>query len=176
MVNPVAARIEGEFIVNVQGNEPFLHPLMLRSLCESFRTERTVVVGTLRNRISSEQDLWNPNVVKVVTDAGGCALYFSRSAIPCREPNSDVAEIDGGGRLWYKHVGIYMYRRSFLLRYPTLETTPLEEAEGLEQLRILEHGFGIRVYATEWETLGIDTQEDLLQARRRWMADVRRLS
>lgn len=102
----VAARIEGEFTLNVQGDEPFLHPLMLSSLWESFRTERTAVFGTLWNRISSEKEPWNPNVVKVATDSGGCPLYFSRFAIPCREPNSDVAKIDGGGRLWYKHEGI----------------------------------------------------------------------
>ena len=93
-------------------------------------------------------------------------LYSSRSTIPYGEPNRGVPKIDGGGRLWYKHVGIYVYRRSFLLHYPTLERSPLEEAEGLEQLRILEHGYRIRVYATEWETLGIDTQEDFLGSKK----------
>jgi 3-deoxy-manno-octulosonate cytidylyltransferase (CMP-KDO synthetase) len=115
-------------------------------------------------------------VVKVVTDTRGCALYFSRSAIPYGEVASDVAEIDGVAALWYKHVGVYMYRRSFLLLYPMLEESPLEDAEGLEQLRILENGYEIRVYPTEWETLGIDTEEDLLEARRRCMMDARQLS
>jgi len=172
----VARRIEGDWIVNVQGDEPFVHPRMLADLWESFRRERTAVVGTLCHRISSRRDLRNRNVVKVVTDTRGCALYFSRSAIPYGEAASDVAEIDGMGALWYKHVGIYMYRRSFLLRYPMLEKSPLEDAEGLEQLRILEHGYEIRVYPTEWETLGIDTEEDLLEARRRCMADAKQLS
>ena len=172
----VAGRVDEDLIVNVQGDEPFLGPGMLNSLWESFQSERVAVVGTLRHRISNDQDLLNPNVVKVVTDLGGCALYFSRSTIPYGELHQGVPKIDGGGRLWYKHVGIYIYRRSFLLHYPTLERSPLEEAEGLEQLRILEHGYRIRVYATEWETLGIDTKEDLLEARRRWMADERQIS
>ena len=172
----VAGRMEGDFIVNVQGDEPFLQPDTLRSLWASFRTEGVAVTGTLMHRISNSQDLWNPHVVKVVTDKGGRALYFSRSPIPYGEPAAAVAKIDGGEGLWYKHVGVYIYRRSFLLRYPTLARSPLEEAEGLEQLRILEHGYGIRVYETESETLGIDTQEDLLEARRRWMADERQLA
>jgi 3-deoxy-manno-octulosonate cytidylyltransferase (CMP-KDO synthetase) len=171
----VAGRIEGDLIVNVQGDEPFLYPEMLRSLWETFRAEGVAVVGTLMHRISRSQELWNPNVVKVVTDTSGCALYFSRSPIPHGEPDMAVAKIDGGERLWYKHVGIYIYRRSFLLHYPTLARGPLEDAEGLEQLRILEHGYRIRVVATDRETLGIDTPEDLLEARRRWMADERQI-
>lgn len=172
----VARRIEEDWIVNVQGDEPFVHPQMLADLWASFRGERTAVVGTLCHRITRRRDLRNRNVVKVVADTQGRALYFSRSAIPYGEPASEVSEIDGQGALWYKHVGIYMYRRSFLLRYPMLERSPLEDAEGLEQLRILEHGYEIRVYPTEWETLGIDTEEDLLEARRRCMADSTQLS
>jgi 3-deoxy-manno-octulosonate cytidylyltransferase (CMP-KDO synthetase) len=171
----VAGRIEGDLVVNVQGDEPFVHPRMLVDLWESFRTERTAVVGTLCHRISSPTDLRNRNAVKVVTDRKGRALYFSRSAIPYREPVPDLDEIDRPGTLWYKHVGIYMYRRDFLLRYPTLERSPLERAEGLEQLRILEHGYEIRVYPTEGETLGVDTEEDLLEARRRCMAESNQL-
>jgi len=172
----VASRIEEDWIVNVQGDEPFVHPQMISDLWESFQRERTAVVGTLCHRISHRRDLWSRNVVKVVSDTQGRALYFSRSPIPYGEAPSDVAEIDGQGPLWYKHVGIYMYRRAFLLRYPMLERSPLEDAEGLEQLRILEHGYEIRVYPTEWETLGIDTEEDLLEARRRCMADAIQLS
>lgn len=172
----VAGRLEEDFIVNVQGDEPFLQPEMLRSLWASFQTEREAVTGTLMHRISKSQDLWNPHVVKVVTDTSGRALYFSRSAIPHEEQDTAVVKIDRGEGLWYKHVGVYIYRRNFLLRYPTLARSTLEEAEGLEQLRILEHGYGIRVYGTESETLGIDTQEDLVEARKRWMADERQLA
>ncbi len=169
----VAAGLQGDFIVNVQGDEPFVHPQMVRDLWASFRRERTAVVGTLRHRIHDTRDFRNRNVVKVVTDARGSALYFSRSAVPHTAPASPVAQIDPARALWYKHVGIYAYRRDFLLRYPRLERSPLEKAEGLEQLRILEHGYKIQVYPTEWQTLGIDTEEDLLEARRRWMADAR---
>jgi 3-deoxy-manno-octulosonate cytidylyltransferase (CMP-KDO synthetase) len=167
----VAGRIDGDWIVNVQGDEPFIHPSMLADLWESFRGERTAAVGTLCHRISDPREFRNRNVVKVVTDTRGRALYFSRSAIPYGEADSGVPEIDGPGALWYKHVGIYMYRRSFLLGYPMLGRSPLEDAEGLEQLRILEHGYEIRVYPTERETLGIDTVEDLEEARRRCMAE-----
>jgi CMP-2-keto-3-deoxyoctulosonic acid synthetase len=89
---------------------------------------------------SNDPYLWNPNEVKIARDLGGWALYSSRAAIPHEEPNRRVPKIDGGRRLWYKHVGVNIYRRSFLLHYPTLERSPLEEAEGLEQLRIPEHG------------------------------------
>ncbi len=167
----VAERIEGDIIVNVQGDEPFVHPETLKALCASFRKEGTAVMGTLRHGIADRPEFGNPNVVKVVVDTQGFALYFSRSAIPYLEPGAGAEKIDGARALWYKHVGIYAYRRSFLLRYPALERSALEEAEGLEQLRILEHGYKIRVYPTEWETLGIDTEEDLQEARRRWAAE-----
>ncbi|MEW6439467.1 MAG: 3-deoxy-manno-octulosonate cytidylyltransferase [bacterium] len=160
----VASALEARWIVNVQGDEPFVHPEMLRDLCSAFREEDLAPMATLRYPIQDESDLWNPHVVKVVVDESGYALYFSRAAIPYRRTDPGAAEIDGSGSVWYKHVGIYAYRRDFLLRYPSLSVTPLEEAEKLEQLRALGHGHRIRVYTTKWETLGIDTEEDLLRA------------
>ena len=163
-----AETITEDYIVNVQGDEPFLHPLMLKQLWESFRQEPEAVMGTLQHKMTGDEDPCNPNAVKVVTDAQGYALYFSRSPIPYWRRAVSGEKIDRSQGLWYKHVGVYIYRRDFLLLYPTLSKSFLEEAEGLEQLRVLAHGYRLRVYTTEWETVGVDTQEDLEAARRRW--------
>ncbi len=164
-----AESIEAEFIFNVQGDEPFLHPGMLRQLWKSFQSETVAVMGTFRHPLTRMADLSNPNVVKVVTDEEGFALYFSRSPIPYPGLLLPSKKIDEVGKVWYKHVGVYAYRRDFLLRYPSMKMTSFEECEGLEQLRALAYGYRIRVYTTSWETLGIDTEEDLAEARSRWM-------
>lgn len=164
----VARDLDAAVIVNVQGDEPFVRAEMLRELWSGFRGEKVAVMGTLRHPIRDPKELVNPNVVKVVTDEEGYALYFSRSAVPFRRTDAGSEQIDGAGGLWYKHVGIYAYRRDFLLQYPHLRVTALEEMENLEQLRALGHGYRIRVYTTQWETFGIDTEEDLREARDRW--------
>ena len=110
-------------------------------------------MGTIKKHIERPYDIQDPNVVKVVTDAQGNALYFSRSPIPyAREAGENAA--------YFKHIGLYVYRRDFLLAYPDLPVGPLERAERLEQLRALENGFKIRVVETEYESLGVDTPED----------------
>src|SRR5436190_22772184 len=115
---------------------------------------------TLYRRIENPADLTNPNVVKVVLDRGGFALYFSRASIPyIRDPR-------GGWPPLYRHVGLYAYRRSALLVLATLEPTPLERTESLEQLRALEHGIRIKAVETKYDSLGVDTREDLEQVRR----------
>jgi len=114
-----------------------------------------VSMGTLKKRIERPSDIPDPNVVKVVTDAKGNALYFSRSPIPYAR--------DGEQPTYFKHIGLYVYRRDFLLSYPDLPVGPLERAERLEQLRALENGFKIRVVETEYESLGVDTPEDWKQ-------------
>jgi 3-deoxy-manno-octulosonate cytidylyltransferase (CMP-KDO synthetase) len=115
---------------------------------------------TLFRRITDPGELANPNVVKVVVDRGGFALYFSRSPIPyMRDPR-------GGWPPFYRHIGLYAYRRSALLVLASLEPTPLERAESLEQLRALEHGIRIKAIETQYESFGVDTQEDLDQVRR----------
>jgi 3-deoxy-manno-octulosonate cytidylyltransferase (CMP-KDO synthetase) len=111
-------------------------------------------MGTLKKRIENPEEVTNPNVVKVVTDQAGNAIYFSRSPIP------HVRETGGQLPVSFKHVGLYIYRRDFLLDYPDLPVGPLEQAERLEQLRALENGFKIRVVETEYESLGVDTPED----------------
>lgn len=166
-VAEVARALDASVVVNVQGDEPFVRPEMLESLCRSFRSEERAVVGTLRCPVRDERELADPNVVKVVIDEAGYALYFSRSPIPHRRAEG-TASVDGEQGVCYKHVGLYAYRRDFLLRFPYLPVTSLEKTENLEQLRVLGHGFEIRVYTTEWETWGIDTEEDLERARRLW--------
>ena len=112
-------------------------------------------MGTLRKRIDFADEVQNPNVVKVVTNLAGDAIYFSRSAIPFERDGRE------GLPVYYKHIGLYVYRRDLLLKYPDLKVGPLEEAERLEQLRALENGFRIRVVDTEYESLGVDTPQDL---------------
>ena len=122
--------------------------------------DRSLGMSTLYRRIHDPAELTDPNVVKVVLDRGGFALYFSRSPIPhARDPR-------GGWPPLYKHIGLYAYRRSTLLVLASLDPTPLERAESLEQLRALEHGIRIKAVETLYESFGVDTPEDLEQVRR----------
>jgi 3-deoxy-manno-octulosonate cytidylyltransferase (CMP-KDO synthetase) len=121
-------------------------------------------MGTLKKRIERAHEITNPGVIKVVTDHQGNALYFSRSPIPYHRDKTGDRDAEAGGdpeeAVYYKHIGLYVYRRDFLLAYPDLPVGPLERAERLEQLRALENGFRIRVVETEYESLGVDTPED----------------
>jgi 3-deoxy-manno-octulosonate cytidylyltransferase (CMP-KDO synthetase) len=112
-----------------------------------------IQMATLKKRIENPAEISNPNVVKVVTDLAGDAIYFSRHAIPY--------DRDAAHPTVFKHIGLYLYRREFLLAYPALPVGPLEQAERLEQLRALENGYKIRVVETDYESLGVDTPEDL---------------
>src|SRR5207247_1567746 len=120
-----------------------------------------IVMGTLKKRIEDPTEIANPNVVKVVTNHAGDAIYFSRWAIPYHREGDRPP-----GLSHFKHVGLYVYRRDFLLGYSALRVGPLEEAERLEQLRALENGFRIRVVETEYESRGVDTPEDLERVSR----------
>lgn len=161
----VAARIDTDLVVNVQGDEPLIRPEMIDQAVAPLLTDSSILMGTLKTPVSSVQEYLNPNVVKVVCDAKGFALYFSRSPIP--HPRDLGADLQG--RLAevgaFKHVGLYVYRKDFLLSYPGLEPTPLENLEKLEQLRALEHGVGIRVVETSLTSIGVDTPEDLEKVR-----------
>ncbi|MFO7831555.1 MAG: 3-deoxy-manno-octulosonate cytidylyltransferase [Desulfuromonadaceae bacterium] len=154
----VAAELpDVELVVNVQGDEPMIEAEMIDSAIDPLLWNTNVSMGTLMTRIDTQEEFINPNVVKVVTDLSGLALYFSRSPIPCvRDAGSCVPQITA-----YRHIGLYVYRREFLLRYPELEPTPLEQAEKLEQLRALEHGYRIHVALTPHQSVGVDTPEDL---------------
>jgi 3-deoxy-manno-octulosonate cytidylyltransferase (CMP-KDO synthetase) len=154
----VASSLDCDIVVNVQGDEPLLDPRAITELVAPF-ADPTVSMSTLYRRITEPTDLSNPNIVKLVIDRAGYALYFSRAAIPhARDPR-------GGWPPLLRHVGVYAYRRTALLVLATLEPTPLERAESLEQLRALEHGIRIKAVETSYDSIGVDTPEDLERVR-----------
>jgi 3-deoxy-manno-octulosonate cytidylyltransferase (CMP-KDO synthetase) len=148
----VAAALDFPIVVNIQGDEPLIDPAAIDLATQSLLDDASLVMSTLKRRIDAPSEITNPNVVKVVTGFSGDAIYFSRCPIPY---NRGIHEA------WFKHIGLYVYRRDFLLGYSSLPVGPLERAESLEQLRALENGFRIRVVETTYESLGVDTPEDL---------------
>jgi 3-deoxy-manno-octulosonate cytidylyltransferase (CMP-KDO synthetase) len=153
-VAEVASAFEdADLVVNIQGDEPLIDPAAIDAAVLPLLEERAIPMGTLRKRIEDPREISDPHVVKVVTDCFQNAIYFSRSTIPYPR--------DGGPGIYYKHIGLYVYRRDFLLRYSGFAVGPLEQAERLEQLRALENGFKIRVVETDYESLGVDTPADL---------------
>ena len=160
----VAVRLDSDIIVNVQGDEPLIEPDMIDAAIKPLVDDPSIEMGTLKSQIKTLHDFLSPNVVKVVTDKKGFALYFSRSPLPnYRDKWNDLKDekFSAGVILSYKHVGLYVYRRKFLLHYSKMSSTPLELAEKLEQLRVLENGYRIRVVETDHETIGVDTPGDL---------------
>ena len=156
----IAGSLDCDVIVNVQGDEPLVDPGAIGELVAPFAKDAGLQMTTLFRRIVEPAELSNPNIVKVVIDRGGYAMYFSRSPIPyVRDPR-------GGWPPLYRHIGLYAYRRSTLLVLANLEPTPLERAESLEQLRALEHGIRIKAVETAYDSIGVDTPEDLEQVRR----------
>ena len=156
----VAASLDCDVVVNVQGDEPLIDPHAIDELVAPFANEPAVQMTTLFRRINDAAELANPNIAKVVVDRGGFALYFSRAPIPyVRDPR-------GGWPPMYRHIGLYGYRRKTLLVLASLEPTPLERAEALEQLRALEHGIRIKAVETRHESFEVNTPEDLEQVRR----------
>lgn len=161
----VAATLSSDLIVNVQGDEPLIEPSMIDQAIEPMINDATISMGTLMVAIDSVDEFLSPNVVKVVTDRSNAALYFSRSPIPCVRDHIDSLKENFGAVKAFKHIGLYVYRREFLLTYPTLDVTPLESMEKLEQLRALEHGYKIHVAETARPSQGVDTPEDLEKVR-----------
>lgn len=162
----VAAELNDELIVNVQGDEPLINPAMIRAAVTPMLADDSIPMGTLKTPLSSLAEYRNPNVVKVVTDQKGFALYFSRAPIPYPRDFNDDLEQRWATLPTARHVGLYVYRRAFLLRYPHLQATPLETHECLEQLRALEHGYRISVMQTDLAGHGVDTPEDLERVRK----------
>ncbi|HTS78604.1 MAG TPA: 3-deoxy-manno-octulosonate cytidylyltransferase [Bryobacteraceae bacterium] len=152
-VAEVASASDAQVIVNIQGDEPLIDPAAIDAAVLGLLNDNDVPMGTLKKRIERPAEIADPNVVKVVTDAQDNAIYFSRSPIPY------VRDADGEAA-YFKHIGLYVYRREFLLNYSDLPVGPLEKTEKLEQLRALENGHKIRVVETEYESLGVDTPED----------------
>lgn len=153
--------IDCDIVINVQGDEPFLKKEPLKQLIDVFSNDdkKEVSLASLKIQLKESDEIRNPNNVKVITDNNGFALYFSRSVIPFqRELSYDVK--------YYKHIGVYAFRKEALLKFSSLEMTPLEISEKLEQLRYLENGMKIKMVETDFVGIGIDTPEDLEKAKK----------
>ncbi|MBD3878979.1 MAG: 3-deoxy-manno-octulosonate cytidylyltransferase [Quinella sp. 1Q5] len=142
-----------EVVVNVQGDEPLIEPGLIDELVEQFVADKNLQMATVATELTDADEMNNPNNVKVVIGKNNDALYFSRSLIPYPR--------NVGKSSVFKHIGIYAYRRQFLIDYAKMTPTPLEQAESLEQLRALENGFRIRVIKSSCQFVGVDTEEDL---------------
>lgn len=144
---------DADVIVNVQGDEPLIEPALIDELVAEFANDDALQMATVATELTEADEMQNPNNVKVVLDKNGNALYFSRSLIPYPR-NAGKSQV-------FKHIGIYAYRRNFLLAYAKMEPTPLEQSESLEQLRALENGYKIRVIKSDCRFVGVDTEDDL---------------
>jgi 3-deoxy-manno-octulosonate cytidylyltransferase (CMP-KDO synthetase) len=160
-VAEIAADLFCDIVINVQGDLPLIEPGMISELLEPLTTDASVQMSTLRQATSDPAEVASPHVVKVVVDSRGDALYFSRSPVPFVRDGG----LAGAAHRVYKHIGLYGFRRDFLLTFTALPQTPLERAESLEQLRALEHGYRIRTVATRYESIEVDTPDDLERVR-----------
>lgn len=149
-----AAKIKADLIVNVQGDEPLIKAGVIEKAVKPFFNEENLKMSTLKRAITAEKAL-NPDRVKVITDQNDYAIYFSRSPIPY------YRDLPESKQKYYQHIGLYVYRKDFLLEYAAMETTFLEKAESLEQLRALEKGYQIKVIETEAKLIGVDRREDI---------------
>jgi len=150
-----AQKIDAELIVNVQGDEPLIKAETVAEALSPFADNPDLKMSTLKRRLSPEK-ADNPNIVKVAADKDDNALYFSRSAIPFYRDKNDNKD-----ELYYQHIGLYVYKKDFLIEYSNMESTPLEKAESLEQLRVLENGYKIKVVETDAVLIGVDRKEDI---------------
>jgi 3-deoxy-manno-octulosonate cytidylyltransferase (CMP-KDO synthetase) len=164
-VAEAASAENAELVVNIQGDEPLIDPAAIDAAILPLAHDPGIVMGTLKKAIEDPREIADPNVVKVVTDRNGDAIYFSRCPIPYQRDQARPGT-------HFKHIGLYVYRRDFLLGYSALPVGPLEQAERLEQLRAIENGYRIRVVETEFESLGVDTPEDLERVRRLFEASM----
>jgi 3-deoxy-manno-octulosonate cytidylyltransferase (CMP-KDO synthetase) len=171
----VAARLDAELIVNVQGDEPLIEPAAIDAAIAPCAEDPTLVMSTLRCPIPTVDELFDISITKVVCDAQDFALYFSKAPIPYHRdawgPLTSMIprlRLAGGTApvVGWRHIGLYVYRRTFLLAFARLPQTPLERLEQLEQLRALEHGYRIKVVPTPYVSIGVDTPEDVAKVRR----------
>ncbi|MBU0604674.1 MAG: 3-deoxy-manno-octulosonate cytidylyltransferase [Candidatus Omnitrophica bacterium] len=150
-----------DIVVNIQGDEPLIKPIMIDNLVMALQEEKIAQMATIIKKIDDDSELTNSNVVKVVVDKNGYALYFSRYSIPY---NRTSAKDSGKRPVYYKHIGLYAFTKDFLFTFKKLPHSSLENAEKLEQLRALEYGYKIRVVETKFDTVGVDRPEDLKRA------------
>lgn len=161
----VARTIRADLLVNVQGDLPFIHADTITRAVRPLRRDRRIQMGTVCNPIYDEDEWRNPNIVKVLMDRAGFALYFTRSPVPYVRDASIALGSDAKRRLWgYRHLGLYVYRRQFLLKFARLRPTPLEQIESLEQLRAMAYGYRIHVALVDEQSVEVDTAEDLKRA------------
>lgn len=151
----VVKQIDADIIVNIQGDEPLIDDEIINEVINGFENDENVV--TLKTLIEDEDEINNPNVVKVITDINDKAIVFSRIALPYKRNEMNIK--------YYKHIGIYGYKKEFLMKYIKLNESTLEKAESLEQLRIIENGYSIKVLEITKELIGVDTIEDLEKVR-----------
>ena len=168
-IGEAVSAIDCDIVINVQGDEPFIEPSLIEALVNSF-VNSEISMSSAMSKISNVKDLQNTNVVKVVTDLHNNALFFSRSLIPFPR---DVKEISSANEVieesqFFRHIGIYGYRKDFLLHFVNLEQSYLEKVEKLEQLRALENGFKIKMIKASSSLIGIDTQEDYEEALKKY--------
>jgi 3-deoxy-manno-octulosonate cytidylyltransferase (CMP-KDO synthetase) len=159
IVNPIDTQI----VVNIQADEPLIQFSMIDELVNCLLQDADIPMATLICKIEDMQELKDPNVVKVVKDTNNFALYFCRSPIPHLRASQDSSP----SPCFYKHLGLYAYTKDFLFTFTNLPTGKLEEAEKLEQLRALEHGYRVKLAETTFDTIGVDTPEDLEKVKRR---------
>ncbi len=152
-VSQAMINIDADVVVNIQGDEPLIDPKVIDKLADVFVKDENALMATVIKSISKDIEINNPNVVKVVVDQDGNALYFSRSPIPFDRSQQY--------KKYYKHLGLYAYKKDFLSDFTKLKPSPLELAEKLEQLRVLENGYAIKTVVTDVETIGVDTKEDV---------------
>jgi len=145
--------LDVDVVINIQGDEPLIQVELFDQLVNLFEDDAQCVMATVIKETHLESEINNPNVVKVTVDTEGNALYFSRSTIPFNRDQDDAT--------YFKHLGIYAYRKEFLMKYADLPASQLEKTEKLEQLRVLEAGYKIKTLKTEYESVGVDTPEDL---------------
>ena len=154
-----AQKINADFIINVQGDEPLLPVAAIEEAVLPLVEDSTIPMGTIKTRILKKEEITDTNIVKVITDINDFALYFSRSVVPF---NRDVNnEVD-----FYKHIGLYVYRRDFLFKVSKMDQTFLEKAEKLEQLRVLENGYPILVKEIDYYPIGVDVADDILKVEK----------
>jgi len=152
VVNPIDVKI----VINIQGDEPLVHPMMIDTLAQTLLDDSSLSMVTLMKKIEDPNDIEDPHVVKVVVDKNNFALYFSRAPIPHKAHNCEVKS-----PAYYKHIGLYGYTKDFLFTYKNLPVSQLEMIEQLEQLRVLEAGFRIKVIETKYDTIGVDKPQDI---------------
>jgi 3-deoxy-manno-octulosonate cytidylyltransferase (CMP-KDO synthetase) len=156
VINPIDVKI----VINIQGDEPLIHPTMIDNVSRALLDDNSISMATVIKRIESQDILNEPHMVKVVKDKNNFALYFSRAQIPFHAQDSEIKS-----PVYYKHIGLYGYTKDFLFIYKNLPASDLEKTERLEQLRVLEEGFRIKAIETKFDTIGVDTPEDLEKVR-----------